>query len=123
MITFSQLTYLRLDCLPKLTSFCSGSYSFQFPSLEEVIVRQCPKVKAFCHGPLWTPELERVQSPKEDEWHWKAALNANASALEGQIIIPTRNSFVEKGMLISITRFGTLKVEIILKMQQREGGL
>ena len=64
------------------------------PSLEEVIVRRCPKVKAFCHGPLWTPELDRVQSPKEDEWHWKAALNANTMALERQIIIPTHNGFV-----------------------------
>ena len=45
-------------------------------------MRRCPKVKAFCHGPLWTPELDRVQSPKEDEWHWKAALNANTLALE-----------------------------------------
>ena len=39
VITFAQLTYLKLDCLPKLTSFCSGSHSFKFPSLEEVIVR------------------------------------------------------------------------------------
>ena len=54
-------------------------------------------MKAFCHGPLWTPELERVQSTKEDEWHWKAALNTNTMALEGQIIIPTHDSFVEKG--------------------------
>ena len=51
-------------------------------------------MKAFCHGPLWTPELDRVQSPKEDEWHWKAALNANTLALERQIIIPTHNGFV-----------------------------
>ena len=58
VITFAQLTYLKLDCLPKLTSFCLASHSFEFPSLEEVIVRYCPKVKAFCHGPLWTPELE-----------------------------------------------------------------
>ena len=51
-------------------------------------------MKAFCLGPLWTPELDRVQSPKEDEWHWKAALNANTLALERQIIIPTHNGFV-----------------------------
>ncbi|KAK7849009.1 hypothetical protein CFP56_003912 [Quercus suber] len=89
VITFAQLTFLKLDCLPKLTSFCLGSHSFEFPSLEEV--------KAFYHGPLWTPELERVQSTKEDEWHWKTALNTNTLALKGQIIIPTHNSFVEKG--------------------------
>ena len=37
--TFAQLTYLKLDCLPKLKSFCLGTHSFEFPSLEEVIVR------------------------------------------------------------------------------------
>ena len=39
VITFTQLTYLKLDCLPNLSGFCSRSYSFEFPSLEEVIVR------------------------------------------------------------------------------------
>ena len=31
VITFIQLTYLKLDCLPKLTSFYSESYSFRVP--------------------------------------------------------------------------------------------
>ena len=39
VITFTQLTNLKLDCLPKLTSFFLASHSFEFPSLEEVIVR------------------------------------------------------------------------------------
>ena len=67
VITFSQLTYLELDCLPNLTSFCSRSYSFEFPSLEEVIVSKCPEMKIFCHGVLRTPKLERVKATKEDE--------------------------------------------------------
>ncbi|KAM4119363.1 hypothetical protein ACJW30_03G052800 [Castanea mollissima] len=75
VITFTQLTYLKLDCLPKLTSFCSRSYSFEFPSLEEVIVRQCPEMKTFSHEALGTPKLEKVQATQEDEWHWKANLN------------------------------------------------
>nr|XP_023903880.1 uncharacterized protein LOC112015678 [Quercus suber] len=75
VITFTQLTYLKLDCLPNLSSFCSISYSFEFPSLEEVIVRQCPEMKTFSHGALGTPKLERVQATQEDEWHWKANLN------------------------------------------------
>uniref|UniRef100_A0A2N9EXM2 Disease resistance protein At4g27190-like leucine-rich repeats domain-containing protein n=1 Tax=Fagus sylvatica TaxID=28930 RepID=A0A2N9EXM2_FAGSY len=90
VITFSQLTYLKLDCLPNLTSFCSRSYSFEFPSLEEVIVSKCPEMKIFCHGILSTPKLERVQATKEDEWHWKVDLNTTVRtlALEGQTMIP-----------------------------------
>ena len=67
MLTFTRLTYLKLDCLSNLTSFCSGSYSLEFPSLEEVIVRQCPKMKIFYHGALGTPKLQRVQAALE-EW-------------------------------------------------------
>uniref|UniRef100_A0A2N9EHJ0 Uncharacterized protein n=1 Tax=Fagus sylvatica TaxID=28930 RepID=A0A2N9EHJ0_FAGSY len=97
VITFSQLTYLKLDCLPNLTSFCSRSYSFEFPSLEEVIVSKCPEMKIFCHGILSTPKLERVQATKEDEWHWKVDLNTTVRtlALEGQTMIPLCNSSSE----------------------------
>ena len=45
VITFTQLTYLKLDCLPKLTSFYSESNPFEFPSLEEVIGWQCLEMK------------------------------------------------------------------------------
>ena len=75
VITFTQLTYLKLDYLTNLSSFCSGSYSFMFLSLEEVIVRQCPEMKSFSCGAIRTPMLERVQATQEDEWHWKANLN------------------------------------------------
>ena len=97
VITFTQLTYLKLDCLPKLTNFYSGSYPFEFLSLEEVIVWQCLEMKDFCPGMFKTPKLERVPSTKEHEWHWKAALNANTSALEVRTIIPPRDSLVQKG--------------------------
>ncbi|KAK7841672.1 disease resistance protein [Quercus suber] len=52
-----------------------GGEASEFPSLEEVIVRQCPEMKTFSHGALGTPKLERVQATQEDEWHWKANLN------------------------------------------------
>ena len=75
VITFTQLIYLKLDSLPNLASFCSESYSFNFPSLEEVIVRQCPEMKTFSYGALATPKLKKVQATQEDEWHWKVDLN------------------------------------------------
>ncbi|KAB1202379.1 hypothetical protein CJ030_MR8G020176 [Morella rubra] len=75
VITFSKLTHLKLDWLPKLATFCSGSYSFIFPSLEEVIVRQCPEMKIFSAGVLSTPKLKRVQAIEDDKWHWKGDLN------------------------------------------------
>jgi hypothetical protein len=75
MINFNKLTSLKLEYLPNLTIFCSGNYSFAFPCLEEVIVRQCPEMKIFSHRVLSTPKLERVQTTNEDEWHGKIDLN------------------------------------------------
>ncbi|GMI65296.1 hypothetical protein HRI_000198900 [Hibiscus trionum] len=66
MISFSKLKCLVLHYLPNLTSFCLEEYKFHFPSLEQVIVRQCPKLKIFCHGDLITPKLHRVQLSEED---------------------------------------------------------
>ncbi|KAE8125072.1 hypothetical protein FH972_019909 [Carpinus fangiana] len=76
VISFSNLSYLKLDCLPRLTNFCSGSYCLELPSLEEVIVRRCQEMKIFSHGDLRTPKLRRVEATKEDEWHWKDDLNS-----------------------------------------------
>ncbi|KAF2318296.1 hypothetical protein GH714_004631 [Hevea brasiliensis] len=80
-ICFSQLKYLDLRCLPCLTSFCFGYYTFNFPSLEKVIVIECPKMKIFAQGVLSTPKLRQIQIVDEvdDEsalgWHWKGSLN------------------------------------------------
>ncbi|KAL0005320.1 hypothetical protein SO802_012881 [Lithocarpus litseifolius] len=75
VINFCKLAYLKLENLPNLTNFCSGSYSFEFPSLEEVIVEQCPEMKIFSHGVKSTPKLQRVKTTDEDEWHGKLDLN------------------------------------------------
>ncbi|KAG2702094.1 hypothetical protein I3760_06G074900 [Carya illinoinensis] len=79
-ITFNKLTYLELDGLPNLTYFCSGAYSFGFPSLEKVIVRCCPEMKTFCQGILSTPKLKGVQETKDDS-HWEHDLNTTTLRL------------------------------------------
>ncbi|KAB2059887.1 hypothetical protein ES319_A11G338500v1 [Gossypium barbadense] len=44
-IVFKALKHLELHCLQSLTSFCSGNYTLRFPSLEQVILSQCPRMK------------------------------------------------------------------------------
>ncbi|XP_042992991.1 disease resistance protein At4g27190-like [Carya illinoinensis] len=84
-ITFNKLTYLTLDGLPNLTHFCSGPYSFGFPSLERVTVRCCSEMKTFCHGVLSTPKLSGVYD--DNSWsskrnlHSKDDLNTTTSCL------------------------------------------
>ncbi|KAE8684147.1 hypothetical protein F3Y22_tig00111151pilonHSYRG00132 [Hibiscus syriacus] len=82
MINFGKLKCLVLHYLPNLTSFCSEEYDFRFPSLEQVIVRQCPKLKIFCQGGLITPELHRVQLSEEDyKGFWAGDLNTTICRL------------------------------------------
>ncbi|XP_042992990.1 uncharacterized protein LOC122319131 isoform X3 [Carya illinoinensis] len=84
-ITFNKLRYLELHGLPNLTHFCSGPYSFGFPSLYEVIVRCCPEMKTFSHGVLSTPKLTAVYD--DNRWsskrnlHWKDDLNTTTRCL------------------------------------------
>ncbi|KAJ9682447.1 hypothetical protein PVL29_018377 [Vitis rotundifolia] len=73
-IVFCKLQHVVLLCLPKLTSFSSGGYIFSFPSLEHMVVEECPKMKIFSLGPITTPRLERVEVA-DDEWHWQDDLN------------------------------------------------
>lgn len=97
IITFSKLTSLKLDCLPQLSKFCSGGYSLEFPSLEEVIVSQCQEMKIFSDGVFSTPKLKRVQTTKEDEGHWKDDLNTTIHWLwESKLCIPPSNDCSEK---------------------------
>ncbi|KAH8490860.1 hypothetical protein H0E87_023118 [Populus deltoides] len=59
-IIFWKLESLKLDCLASLTSFCSINFTFKFPSLTEVIVTNCPKMKTFSPG-ISTPKLQKIR--------------------------------------------------------------
>ncbi|KAF2294478.1 hypothetical protein GH714_011753 [Hevea brasiliensis] len=91
-ICFGQLKCLELQHLPSLSSFCSGNSTFSFPSLEEVIIIECPNMKIFAQEVLSTPKLWRVQTgePKYTrerkkkyicEWEWEGSLNKTIQSL------------------------------------------
>ncbi|XVF30379.1 hypothetical protein REPUB_Repub16aG0052400 [Reevesia pubescens] len=84
-INFPQLKYLELGSLPSLSSFCSGNYTFLFPSLEEVIVRNCSKMKIFSHGELITPNVQKVQFA-EDKGCWEGNLNTTMEHIFKQMM-------------------------------------
>ncbi|KAG8650650.1 hypothetical protein MANES_07G062348v8 [Manihot esculenta] len=89
-ICFSQLKCLELQRLPSLSSFCSGNLTFSFPSMEEVIIVECPNMKIFAQE-VSTPQLWRVQTGPhiykwgwQDiicDWEWEGSLNNTIEAL------------------------------------------
>ncbi|GAY62531.1 hypothetical protein CUMW_218560 [Citrus unshiu] len=78
-IVFWKLEYLGLDRLPSLTSFCLANYALEFPSLEHVVVRQCPTMKVFSQGVVDAPKLNKLKPTEEedgdDEGCWEGNLN------------------------------------------------
>lgn len=49
-IVFERVKHLKLLHLPNLTSFYPGNSSLSWPSLEELSLMDCPKMKAFVYG-------------------------------------------------------------------------
>nr|XP_012466488.1 unnamed protein product [Gossypium raimondii] len=81
-IIFIALKRLELHFLSSLTSFCSGNYTLRFPSLEQVTLSQCPRMKNFYQGALSTPKLHKVQLTETDfKGSWVGGLNATVEQL------------------------------------------
>ncbi|GLT80964.1 hypothetical protein SLA2020_523730 [Shorea laevis] len=86
VINFNKLKILKLFSLPRLGSFCSENFIFNFPSLEMVIVDQCPKLKIFSEGDLNTPLLQRVELIEgEDKSCWAGDLNSTIQRMHAEM--------------------------------------
>ncbi|KAJ1434236.1 P-loop containing nucleoside triphosphate hydrolase [Sesbania bispinosa] len=59
-LAFMKLEYLELRSLPRLRSFCKGSYNFKFPLLEKLYVVNCHMMETFSYGALSAPQLREV---------------------------------------------------------------
>ena len=84
VIAFCELKELKLLNLKSLTSFCTSSCAFKFPSLERLLVDDCPSMKIFSGGELSTPKLQRVQLSRwngEEHWTWERDLNTTIQQL------------------------------------------
>ncbi|CAK7340829.1 unnamed protein product [Dovyalis caffra] len=87
-IVFRKLESLRLDCLASLTSFCSANFTFKFPSLTEVILKQCPKMETFCQRVLSAPKLKRVLwlTGEKQKGQWTGDLNKTIQQLSKEAL-------------------------------------
>ncbi|TXG69571.1 hypothetical protein EZV62_004506 [Acer yangbiense] len=60
-IIFNNLKELELTDLSNLTSFYSANYTLSFPSLNELHVTRCPKMKFFSSGISSMPMLQQIE--------------------------------------------------------------
>ncbi|KAH8507410.1 hypothetical protein H0E87_009807, partial [Populus deltoides] len=111
-IVFSKLEILELHRLPSLTSFCSEKHSFDFPSLVEVTVKQCPEMKFFSNEALSTPKLRRVKLTEEDKkGSWVGNLNTTIQLLSTQTEAQIAESSSSRYMLAP--SMGSIPVQLL----------
>ncbi|KAG6629538.1 hypothetical protein CIPAW_14G091200 [Carya illinoinensis] len=68
-VTFPKVHTLSLVRLPKLECFCVEANAFKWPSLTEVLVVGCDKLKMFVPTKVETPpELEGVDTGEKFQW-------------------------------------------------------
>lgn len=75
-----QLEKVELCNLPSLGIFCLGNYNFEFPSLETLILDECPKMQRFSSGSISTPKLNTI-TVEDDEELWGGDLNRTVDHL------------------------------------------
>jgi len=78
VIEFRQLKAIELVSLENLTCFCSSEKcDLKFPSLENLLVSDCPKMETFCEIQS-APNLRKVHvaAGEKDRWYWERNLNA-----------------------------------------------
>ncbi|KAK8508763.1 hypothetical protein V6N13_090736 [Hibiscus sabdariffa] len=82
-ISFPRLYSLKLVSLPNLQSFCSsGNHTFQFSSLQTLVVKDCLMMEMFSQGQSNTPMLHNVTvSEWTNECHWEGNLNSTIQQL------------------------------------------
>ncbi|XP_037496108.1 uncharacterized protein LOC105647850 isoform X2 [Jatropha curcas] len=87
-IILSKLVTLELCGLKNLTSFCSiASCTIKLPSLNDLVVAQCPNMKIFSQGVITSPELKRVyQTQDRDKWLWIGDLNTTIKQLYEEMV-------------------------------------
>lgn len=64
-IVLPQLSSLKLKSLPVLESFCMGNIPFEWPSLEKMVLKKCPKMTTFAVAASdvvnHTPKLKKIR--------------------------------------------------------------
>ncbi|KAH9752642.1 Disease resistance protein [Citrus sinensis] len=94
-IVFRKLKTLELRDLDSLTSFCSANYTFKFPSLQELWVIGCPKMKIFTTGESITPLRVNVcYGETADQRRWaNNDLNTTIQQLHAEKLLAVSSSY------------------------------
>ncbi|XP_059630983.1 uncharacterized protein LOC132273893 [Cornus florida] len=66
-IVFPKLQSMELCDLPNFTSFCWAQNAFKLPSLRNVMLRYCLKMRTFTFGQISTPVIKLDDNYEDEE--------------------------------------------------------
>ncbi|RDX69902.1 putative disease resistance protein, partial [Mucuna pruriens] len=100
-IVFTKLEKLTLKWLPRLTSFCQGSYDIKFRSLQMLSLSGCPVMETFCHGNLTTPSHTEVCYDGHKIDHWDGDLNTTIRTIFNKKVMNTSNKLHDPSAILT----------------------
>ncbi|KAL5825649.1 hypothetical protein ACOSQ3_021712 [Xanthoceras sorbifolium] len=85
-ISFSKLKSLELTYLSRLTSFSSLNYTFNFPSLENLTLQNCLKIKIFTSGVAITPMLREINLDSK-KYYCEGDVNTTIQQIQENLVL------------------------------------
>ncbi|KAJ0921581.1 putative leucine-rich repeat domain superfamily [Helianthus annuus] len=108
-VAFPRLEILELEDLPKLKGFFLGMNDFRWPSLDNVLIGDCPQLMMFTSGQSTTPKLKYIQT-SFGKYGPECGLNFHETI--SQTTFPTSSDpTISKGMPCSFHNLMEIKIE------------
>ncbi|KAM0054967.1 putative leucine-rich repeat domain superfamily [Helianthus debilis subsp. tardiflorus] len=79
-VVFPRLETLELDSLPSLKGFFLGRNDFRWPSLDDVVIHECPQLMMLTSGQSTTPKLKYIHT-----WFGKYSLERDLHGVVNQV--------------------------------------
>ncbi|KAJ0844604.1 putative P-loop containing nucleoside triphosphate hydrolase, leucine-rich repeat domain superfamily [Helianthus annuus] len=107
-VVFPRLETLKLTGLPNLKGFFLGMNDFRWPSLDNVVIDECPQLMMLTSGQSTTPKLKYIRT-----WFGKCSLERDLHGVVNQNTFPNSSSelTISEGILCSIHNLIEINIE------------
>ncbi|KAI7725947.1 hypothetical protein M8C21_004522, partial [Ambrosia artemisiifolia] len=108
-VVLPRLETLELDDLPNLKAFFLGMNDFRWPSLDNVLIEDCPELMMFTSGQSTTPKLKYIQT-RFGKYSSECGLNFHRT-ISQTTLPPSSDPTISKGMPCSFHNLIEINIE------------
>ncbi|KAI7735109.1 hypothetical protein M8C21_033768 [Ambrosia artemisiifolia] len=95
VVVFPRIEILELDDLPNLKGFFLGTNNFRWPSLDNVMINDCPQLMVFTSGESKSPKLKYIRTSL-GKHNLECGLNFHGTI--NKTALPSSDLVISKGM-------------------------